>query len=144
MIIIDNNALTFARENQIPLVGEFITTPDVQDEYEAGFDSPLPKRVTICTKCRGVDAGIYLQHYKRMLNLFGSTSLYGMRGLGDVSILALLSAMKTSLEGTLPFTVVTVITSDQKLKKRIEKIFCSGDAFDAGIRVVTEREYFGK
>lgn len=144
MKIIDNNALTFVRDHKIQLQDQYMTTPDVQDEYEAGFDSPLPKQVQVCTKYGNFDQGTYLQHYKRMLNKFGSSSLYGMRGLGDVSLLSLLHTLKDSCKGMLPTMIddIVVVTSDRRLTKRIGREFSSKDEFDAKISVVPETKHF--
>lgn len=145
MKILDNNALSYAQQHKILLKEPYVTTPDIQDEFEAGFDVPLPKQVQSCTKYASFDQGMYLQHYKRMLNAYGASSFYSMRGFGDISILALLLTLKDSCAGMLPTMIedIVVVTSDKKLVAHIKREFADATCeFDTKVQVISEAVYF--
>jgi hypothetical protein len=145
MKILDNNALSFIRMNNIVPADTYVITPDVQMEFEDGFDEELPKEIRSFLEIRLVDFGLYLQNYSYMLNAYAANSFYNMRGFGDVSILALLHTLKKSTLGMLSFMVeeTVVVTSDGKLIDHIRSEFSNkSNEFDSRLKVEPERLHF--
>jgi hypothetical protein len=145
MKILDNTALNYVMKNRLELDGDYVITPDVKDEYEAGHDTPLPAAIRLVTELGQFDEATYLNHYQAMLNSYKKRSFYNMRGFGDVSILALLHATKESSSGRLPTMIegVTVVTSDDKLTAYIRAEFSDEEnEFDQKLSIEEEDQHF--
>lgn len=147
MKIIDTNGLNYMLKHKISSGDLLSITPDIRDEFEVEHEGRLPQNVADVTQSDSFDGADFLRHYKAMLNKYKGRSFYNMTGMGDISILALLSTEKEANKNCLPSMVpeTTVITSDDKLAKKIKKEFSdTKNEFDTKIVVITPEKHFGK
>ncbi len=87
----------------------------------------LPDRIFTISKTNDFDEGVYLKHYRQILNKYGGRSFYNMTGFGDVSILATLlmfSEISANQRQTQLFQIQTTVYSDdaaliRKVKKEL-------------------------
>lgn len=93
MKILDSSALNYLLKNNIVVEGPFYVTPDILDELQAleiEVDKTFPKKDLVnISDDPQFPYGTYLKNYHYVLNKYGSEKLYSMRGIGDVSLIAL-------------------------------------------------------
>lgn len=134
MKIIDTSALNFVMKNNIIIDERFFVTPDILEEIftleiELGKPAPLPYLINIFEE-DAFNRTHYLNNYHYVLNNVGGKSIYTMRGMGDVSLLALAKTLvenKSSLPSIeLPFAEYKekhiIYSGDEGLRKRLNKI----------------------
>ena len=136
MIIVDSNAIIKNMNGPDKLDGlKLIVPDDLYGEYlvaEVRHGVSLPE-IQLASTLKGFDESVYLKEYIAYLNSYTQMSIAKMRGLADVSILALVKCLTTdfgrqSRQITLDFgpqiiESLTVVTSDDKLFKRLEEEF---------------------
>ncbi len=134
MKILDTSALNFVMKNNIIIDENFFVTPDILEEIytlEIALNKAAPLTYLIdLFEEESFQKALYLKNYHFILNSVGGKSIYTMRGMGDVSLLAL---AKTLIESKgafwsleLPFAEYaekhTIYSGDEGLRKRLEKI----------------------
>lgn len=144
MKILDNNALNHVVRNKIRLGEIYFVTPDVREEFEAGFDQALPTNVRDVGEEAWFDGSEYLRNYQTILNRPTGRSFSSMSGFGDVSILALLLTQKTAAVGTLPGTAEEhlVVSGDVGLIKRVGDEFADKtNEFNSKVSIISHETY---
>lgn len=132
MKIIDSSTLIGCIEKDIFPSGIYYSTGDLSEEIdlvELIHDRKL-KNIRQATELSNYNEAYYLKQYSKMLNKYAGYSFVGMRGFGDIAILAL---VKSKLENFgkpnqtafyfLGDNEVVVITDDNGLSKNIKKEF---------------------
>jgi hypothetical protein len=136
MIIADSNAIIKNMNGPDKLDGLGLIVPDdLYTEYlvaEIRHGASLPK-IQMASTLKGFDESAYLREYIGYLNSYTQMSIAKMRGLADVSILALVKCIATDFgrrnqQVTLDFDSqiiekLTVISSDGKLTKKLKEEF---------------------
>lgn len=140
MKIVDMNIISkfCSGEIQVDLTDQFYVTPELQDEigiYKAAFPSNRAKLSKIKFidieryRYRGggyFDEAKYLFHYKNLINKYTNIiSFYGLKGFGDISILAAVATVLHPENPSLFDTqeTVEVITNDRDLKDALAEEF---------------------
>lgn len=134
MKIIDTSALNFVMKNNIIIDDNFFVTPDILEEIftleiALSKSAPLAYLINIFED-ETFHKTLYLNNYHFVLNSVGGKSIYTMRGMGDVSLLALAKTLvenKSSLPSIeLPFAEYkekhTIYSGDDGLRKRLLKL----------------------
>jgi len=134
MKILDTSALNYVMKNNIVIDENFFVTPDILEEIftlEIALNKSAPLTYLInIFEDESFHKTQYLNNYYLILNSVGGKSIYTMRGMGDVSLLAL---AKTLVENKsvlptveLPFSEYkekhTIYSGDDALRKRLIKI----------------------
>lgn len=136
MIIADTSSIiTSFEQDKLISVNDIIVPDDLYEEYLVA-EIRHKKRVTnfkLASTQKGYDEAYYLKKYADVLNSYTPASLARMRGLGDVSIIALVDCIVTDYGKNPPQTMlnlgdnsldkVIVITNDEDLSKRLSKDF---------------------
>jgi hypothetical protein len=140
MKIVDMNIISkfCAGEIQVDFSDHVYLTAELKDEIEIHKASFPGHRVKI-DRIKRVDvesykypdgecfdAVRYLFHYKNLINKYAKiTSFYGMKGLGDVSILAVVATVLGRGNPSLFDTqeIIEVVTHDNGLKKALKEEF---------------------
>ena len=141
MKIIDTNILSKVISGEVTtdLSGEVYMTDDLRNEFEI-LKSAFPKyRAKLLgvsfidiERHRHFDEAKYLSNYRNFINKHSNiTSFYGLKGLGDISILAAVATILNPTNTTLfdSHYKVEVKTNDVGLKKALN------DEFDIRIDV---------
>src|SRR4051812_19520916 len=102
MRVLDTSALDFMAKSGLTATEVCMITPDIQDEFEAGHNTRLPRTIINIFELDDFDRAHYLKNYKVMLNTYGKQRFFNMTGFGDISILALLATQKEAAAGMLP------------------------------------------
>lgn len=135
MIIIDTNILNKFIKNEIVLntAEGFYITEDLKDEVEnlklisVDFkDSIKNVKFIDAFTYRYYNEVLYLQNYRKFINKYNKIiSFYGLKGIGDISILAFVATIIQPTNPTL-FDLqdqIEVITNDRNLKVALEVEF---------------------
>lgn len=148
MIIVDSNTVISCFKNSHALKGSEIVVPD--DLYEEYLAAEIRHRqkingLQLASTIKGYDEAAYLRKYAEALNSYSQVSFDKMRGLGDVSIIALVACMTTEFGKALPQTSldlgtansesIIVVTDDGHLKKKLQK------DFDGLIEIISYEEF---
>jgi hypothetical protein len=144
MKIIDTIGIDFMVKQGFDISEVLYITPDVQEEFEAGHDTRLPRNIQNLFSLSWFDRAVFLDSYKKMLNSYGGRSFYSMRGFGDISILAALETQRMVARGFLFCDPIDVITSDRGLADKIKSEFLQkGDMFSKSLTVHKAENFFG-
>jgi len=136
MIVLDTNTVITSFENgQRFTVGELIVSDDLYEEYlvaETRHKEQVGK-IKHASLLKGYDEAYYLSQYARVLNQYAQVSFAKMRGLGDVSIIALVACLVTDFGRKLPQIILdldinkptkaVVVTNDAHLNKKLKEEF---------------------
>lgn len=139
MKIIDASTLIYCFDNNVELSGIYHVIGDLDEEFELAELIHNKDRTNVlqASELPDYDEAYYLRQYAVMLNKHAGFSLSGMRGLGDIAILALVKSYQDNFGVAQQTTLglfedqpnqATVITNDDKLKKRIIREF--GDSVE--------------
>ena len=133
MRLLDNDAINYVLMNDISLEGEYFVTPDVEEEMsvaEIVHKKKAPRQIRSLALRHRFDEALYLKNYFDTLNQYGRRSFFGMRGFGDVSIVAAVRTLvqaKNNGSKTLPLPGIDdgieVYTGDEYLTKTLRKEF---------------------
>ena len=134
MKIIDSSTLIYCFVNGIDLPGTFYVIGDLDEEFEMAEPMHKKKRTNVlqASEIRDYSEAYYLRQYAVMLEQHAGFSLSGMRGLGDIAILALVKSYQDNFGVANQISLglfddepdqITVITNDAGLKKRLIKEF---------------------
>jgi|GEM_PF-888261 len=134
MKIIDSSALIYCYDNGISLEGAHYVIGDLDEEFELVelIHSKIRTNIEPASSLPSYSEAYYLHQYSIMLNRYGGYSFTGMRGFGDVAILALVKShldnFSKPYQTSLPLfgsqsEEVIVVTDDEGLSKRIKKEF---------------------
>lgn len=134
MKIIDSSTLIYCFVNSIDLPGTFYVIGDLDEEFELAELMHRKKRTNVlqASEIQNYNEAYYLRQYSAMLEQHAGFSLSGMRGLGDIAILALVKSYQDSFGAASQVSLrlfdddsdqVTVITNDEGLKKRLTREF---------------------
>lgn len=133
MIILDANGLIYCLNHSKPFPGlEFIVSDELRDEFETALVVNGGRKIKLrdISELPNYSEAYYLNEYAHYLNTFSGVDLSCMRGVTDVTILAMVSSIlnqfgsdqQTQLDlGDANETTVTVITNDGDLKKRLTR-----------------------
>ena len=136
MMILDSNIIIkcFRNKKALPK-DDFVAPDDLRDEYLVaqqmhGEDIP---GVKLFSKLPSYDEAHYLQRYAHYLNSYSEVYFAQMRGLADVSILAMVSCLITNFGrqgqqmvfdlGIDDPEVITVATDDDSLTRSLKQEF---------------------
>lgn len=135
MKIIDTNIFSKFIKGEITtdLSGEAYTTDDLRNELEI-LKSSFPNhrnslqdvKFIEIEKHRYFNEDKYLLNYKDLLNKYTNiTSFYGLKGLGDMSILAAVATILNPINPTLfdLYDRIEVRTNDRELKEALREEF---------------------
>lgn len=135
MKIVDTNILNFFVKGDILLdiSEEFYFASDLKDEIENLKTISLEYKNIIqkikfinIENHRHFDESKYLEHYKNFINKHNKiTSFYGLKGLGDISIIASVAMVLDPVKLTLFDSIdeVEVYTHDANLKEALRTEF---------------------
>ncbi len=101
MNIVDTNAITHILKNNLTLSKDYYLAPDVVEESDLAemvHNRRIPNKIMQLSEYAYFDEGLYLNHYKKILNKYGGRSFYNMTGFGDVSILAVIHMLVDTFE----------------------------------------------
>lgn len=136
MIILDTNTIISCLEHGKTLGDHEIIVPDdLYEEYlitEIRHKSQV-RNVRLASKMTGFSEAYYLHQYANAINSYSKVSVAKMRGLGDVSIIALLECLISDYGRKQPQISlglgadldekITVVSNDDDLCKKINNDF---------------------
>lgn len=140
MTILDANGLIHCLSYNKPLPDSpFIVTEELREECETALVVNGNRSLILeeAANLPGYDEAYYLTQYAHYLNTFSEADLACMRGITDVTILALVSSILNEFGSTQQTqleledredTPITVISNDKALTKRL--------AYDFGKKVI--------
>lgn len=142
MKIIDSSTLIYCFENGIELPGTFYVIGDLDEEFELAELVHRKQRTNVlqASEIREYNEAYYLRQYSAMLEQHAGFSLSGMRGLGDIAILALVKSYQDNFGVARQVSLelfddepdqIMVITNDEGLRKRLVR------EFDGTIAILT-------
>ncbi|HEU4966415.1 MAG TPA: hypothetical protein VFT53_02955 [Candidatus Saccharimonadales bacterium] len=136
MIIIDSNTVIACFNDHRSLAGLDLVVPDdLYEEYLAAEVRHGQKinGIRLASTIKGYDEAAYLRKYAEAINGYSHISFDKMRGLGDVSILALVACLVTNFDKALPQialnlgesakNIIRVVTDDNNLRKKLQNDF---------------------
>lgn len=136
MIIVDSNTVISCFNNHQKLTGmELVVPDDLYEEYLAAEIRHGQKLdgIRLASTLKGYDEAAYLRKYAEAINDYSHISFDKMRGLGDISILALVACLVTNFDKALPQIslnlgegikeTIHIVTDDSNLKKKLQKDF---------------------
>lgn len=134
MKVIDSSTLINCIDNDIILSDIYYTTGDLSEEIELIelIHERKLNNIEQAVKLPNFNEAYYLRQYALMLNKYPGYSFRSMRGFGDVAILALIKSKLDNFGEPNQITLnlfndvddlVTVITNDIRLSKKIKKEF---------------------
>ncbi|MEZ4103841.1 MAG: hypothetical protein R3B60_00985 [Candidatus Paceibacterota bacterium] len=132
MNLIDTNGVSYIFDRQISLTEDYYLVPDVIEEVELAqlvHSQSIPVGISEIVVIDEFDEVLYLNHYKRMLNIHGGRSFFNMTGFGDISILATIHTVLDmftiqKIERLFdPTEQIVVFTDDSRLTRRVNTEF---------------------
>lgn len=138
MKIIDTSSVNHVLAHGIRLRDVYYLAPDVREETEiteAIYGQSLSGNIKDISAHPLFNEATYIRSYREVLNRHSGRSFYNMTGFGDISILATIDMLRTVNDNP-PITlfpevdsIVTVITEDRALIKKIGQDFVPSDKF---------------
>jgi len=133
MKLIDTDTINHILVNKQSFDDECFIAPDVYDEMlvaEMVHGKKVPASIKQIIFKGDFDEADYLKNYYKSLNQYNKCSFFNMKGLGDVSIVAVVDTIvqsKKNKPNTLPLPGLTddleVYTGDKNLSKFLKKEF---------------------
>ncbi len=137
MTIIDNTGLIYLESNKINYSEDCFITPEVREEFEVKALMNLSSNFIDATSKEDFDLKNYLESFKFFLNTYPHFSLSKQRGLGDVSLLALVKTLINNEQLSLGIDPIVVISDDRNLT-----IFLNTTFKDYNVTVITSTNFF--
>lgn len=131
MNIIDTSAIDYVLQGKIALDRDdvFFVSEDIKDEIELSaqiHDTKVPVSIHLITENPEFSQVEFYINYKEMLNKHSGYSFSNMKGIGDISLLAVirtLAAKQSKLAFLATEENIDIYTDDTGLIKRIKQEF---------------------
>ncbi len=132
MKIIDTNILNKFIRDEILLDSsdEFCITEELKDEIEIlkslspDYRNKIQRIKFTDIQKDSFDEVKYLENYKTFLNKYNNiVSFYGLKGLGDISIMASIATVLQTQRTLFDNEYIEVVTSDSDLKEALKEEF---------------------